>query len=154
MNNVIVRGYNKYSVTAYRSKSSLSFCIFSSLYVWRRNSQGLGRLLHLRVREGQPDFTHFAFGKESVDDFDVGTEESHILHAFVQGISSPCPHTCALATFAFQGGEPTLAGLDFYRKLLEFEKKYNLKKIPVQNAIQTNGYIIDEEFGQDRSLTT
>ena len=52
------------------------------------------------------------------------------------------------ATFAFQGGEPTLAGLDFYRKLLEFEKKYNVNKIPVQNAIQTNGFIIDEEWAK------
>ena len=26
-------------------------------------------------------------------------------------------------SFAFQGGEPTLAGLDFYRALLEFERK-------------------------------
>ena len=29
--------------------------------------------------------------------------------------------------FAFQGGEPTLVGLDFYRKLLEYEQKYNIK---------------------------
>ena len=52
------------------------------------------------------------------------------------------------ATFAFQGGEPTLAGLDFYRKLLQLEQKYNVKKIPVQNAIQTNGYVIDEEWAK------
>jgi uncharacterized protein len=52
------------------------------------------------------------------------------------------------ATFAFQGGEPTLAGLDFYRKLLEFQKKYNVKNIPVQNAIQTNGYTIDEDWAK------
>ena len=52
------------------------------------------------------------------------------------------------ATFAFQGGEPTLAGLDFYRKLLELEKKYNVKNIPVQNAIQTNGYVIDEKWAK------
>jgi uncharacterized protein len=52
------------------------------------------------------------------------------------------------ATFAFQGGEPTLAGLNFYRKLLEFQKKYNVKNIPVQNAIQTNGYTIDEDWAR------
>ena len=29
--------------------------------------------------------------------------------------------------FAFQGGEPTLVGLDFYKRLLEYEQKYNIK---------------------------
>lgn len=48
--------------------------------------------------------------------------------------------------FAFQGGEPTLAGLDFYKKLLEFQKKYNVKKIKVTNALQTNGTVIDKEW--------
>lgn len=49
-------------------------------------------------------------------------------------------------TFAFQGGEPTLAGLDFYKKLVEYEQKYNQKNIEINNAIQTNGLAIDEEW--------
>ncbi len=49
-------------------------------------------------------------------------------------------------TIAFQGGEPTLAGLDFYRKLLELEKKYNAKKVAISHAIQTNGYVLDREW--------
>lgn len=50
--------------------------------------------------------------------------------------------------FAFQGGEPTLAGLDFYKKLVEYEKIYNNNNIQVTNAIQTNGTIIDEEWAE------
>jgi len=49
-------------------------------------------------------------------------------------------------TFAFQGGEPTLVGLDFYKKLIEFEKKYNFKNVQINNAIQTNGIIIDDKW--------
>lgn len=52
-------------------------------------------------------------------------------------------HNC---TIAFQGGEPTLAGLDFYRKLIEFENKYNIKKVEIHNAIQTNGVVINDEW--------
>jgi len=48
--------------------------------------------------------------------------------------------------FAFQGGEPTLVGIDFYKKLLEYEQKYNQKNIKINNAIQTNGLVIDEEW--------
>lgn len=51
-------------------------------------------------------------------------------------------------TFAFQGGEPTLAGLDFYKKLIEYQKLYNTKKVQVQNAIQTNGIVINDEWAK------
>ncbi len=54
-------------------------------------------------------------------------------------------YTC---TFAFQGGEPTLAGLGFFRKLVELEKKYNIKGVQVNNAIQTNGMVIDDEWSE------
>ena len=48
-------------------------------------------------------------------------------------------------TFAFQGGEPTLAGIDYYRKLFGLCDKYNLKKIKVSYAIQTNGTLIADD---------
>ena len=48
--------------------------------------------------------------------------------------------------FAFQGGEPTLAGLDFYRRQLELEKQYNKKKLVIDHAIQTNGYLLNDEW--------
>jgi uncharacterized protein len=50
--------------------------------------------------------------------------------------------------FAFQGGEPTLAGLEFYKKLIELQHKYNGKRLRVNNAIQTNGVAIDEEWAK------
>ncbi len=48
----------------------------------------------------------------------------------------------------FQGGEPTLAGLDFYRELTERVKQYNIHNIPVRYAIQTNGYALTEEWAK------
>jgi uncharacterized protein len=49
-------------------------------------------------------------------------------------------------SFAFQGGEPTLAGLDFYREFITLQKKYNTKKLKICNVLQTNGTLIDEEW--------
>lgn len=49
-------------------------------------------------------------------------------------------------TFAFQGGEPTLAGIQFYKSLLKHIEKHNKKKVNVKLAIQTNGIVIDEEW--------
>ncbi len=51
-----------------------------------------------------------------------------------------------MISYAFQGGEPTLAGLDFFRKVIAFEKQYNKYHIRVDNALQTNGYALDEEW--------
>ena len=53
-----------------------------------------------------------------------------------------------VCTFAFQGGEPTLAGLDFYRLLLDLQKKYNSKQVQIINTLQTNGTLITEEWAQ------
>ena len=47
-------------------------------------------------------------------------------------------------TFAFQGGEPTLAGEDYYRAFHSAVEKYNTKKIPTVFSLQTNGYNISE----------
>ena len=51
-------------------------------------------------------------------------------------------------SFGFQGGEPLLAGLDFYKKLIEFQKRHNRNNIRVSNAIQTNGMLICKEWAR------
>ncbi len=59
-------------------------------------------------------------------------------------------------TIAFQGGEPTLAGLSFFEKCLELEKHYNTKNVEISHALQTNGYVLDESwcrfFAENRFL--
>lgn len=50
------------------------------------------------------------------------------------------------SAFAFQGGEPTLAGVPFYRKLIEFQKQYGRNGQSVGNSLQTNALLIDEPW--------
>lgn len=47
--------------------------------------------------------------------------------------------------FVWQGGEPTLAGLQFYKKALELQKKYANGK-EVFNSLQTNGILLNDEW--------
>ena len=47
--------------------------------------------------------------------------------------------------FAFQGGEPTLAGLDFYKNFVSLVKLKDPNRL-VSFSIQTNGLMIDEPF--------
>lgn len=51
-------------------------------------------------------------------------------------------------SFAFQGGEPTVAGLDFFRHFVEEVTRRNTRHIPVNYSIQTNGLALDEEWAE------
>ncbi|MCK4268816.1 MAG: radical SAM protein, partial [Actinomycetia bacterium] len=52
------------------------------------------------------------------------------------------------ATIAWQGGEPTLMGLDFFRKAIEVEKRYLKPQTVIENTIQTNGVLLDENWAK------
>ena len=49
-------------------------------------------------------------------------------------------------TIAFQGGEPTLCGLDFFKKAVEYAAHFNRKGIRIDFALQTNGLAITDEW--------
>lgn len=48
--------------------------------------------------------------------------------------------------FAWQGGEPTLLGVEFFERVVELEQKYACGK-QVHNALQTNGTLLDDRWG-------
>lgn len=50
------------------------------------------------------------------------------------------------ANFAFQGGEPTMAGIEFFEKFHKFVEKYNTKKIIVNFSLQTNGTLLNKKW--------
>jgi uncharacterized protein len=48
-----------------------------------------------------------------------------------------------LSGFAWQGGEPMLMGLDFYKRAVEFQKKYGVAGQEVGNSLQTNAILLN-----------
>lgn len=65
-----------------------------------------------------------------------------VMKAIIQkGLS--CAESC---TFMFQGGEPTLAGLTFFRAFVEEVKRLKRKEQKVFYSIQTNGVDLDAEW--------
>lgn len=50
--------------------------------------------------------------------------------------------------FAWQGGEPTLLGVDFFRNVVALQKKHCPPGKQIFNALQTNGTRLDDEWGQ------
>jgi len=50
------------------------------------------------------------------------------------------------AVFSWQGGEPTLMGLDFFKKTVELQKKYASPGQKVNNSLQTNAVLLDKQW--------
>src|SRR5450755_4018065 len=48
---------------------------------------------------------------------------------------------------AWQGGEPTIMGLDFFRRSIELQQKYARPGQRILNTLQTNGTLLDDEWG-------
>ena len=55
-------------------------------------------------------------------------------------------HRITEVTFAWQGGEPTILGIDFFKKALDLQKKYCRPGMVIHNTIQTNGILLDDEW--------
>jgi uncharacterized protein len=52
-----------------------------------------------------------------------------------------------VVSFAWQGGEPTLLGVEYFRRVVELQKKHAGGK-KIENAFQTNGILIGDEWGE------
>ncbi len=49
--------------------------------------------------------------------------------------------------FSWQGGEPTLLGLEFFRHVVELEQKYKKPNQRIENDLQTNGTLLTDDWG-------
>ena len=64
------------------------------------------------------------------------------IRQYIEGTAGP------QVVFSWQGGEPTLRGLDFYRRVVALQKQYAKPDQRVENDLQTNGVLINEEWAE------
>ena len=66
-----------------------------------------------------------------------------VLRAFIANYitSQPTP----IVEFVWQGGEPTLLGIDFFKRVIELQKQFAGAKT-ITNALQTNGTLLTDEW--------
>ena len=69
--------------------------------------------------------------------------DDEVLRAYITKYisSKPTPEV----EFVWQGGEPTLLGLDFFKKIIEFQKPFMEQK-KIINSLQTNGTLLNDEW--------
>lgn len=63
---------------------------------------------------------------------------------FAKQYISVCEHP----NFIWQGGEPTLIGVEFYKNAFELQRRYNTDNKNITNAIQTNGTLINKDWAK------
>jgi len=66
-----------------------------------------------------------------------------VLAAFVRSYISS--QSTPVVEFVWQGGEPTLLGLDFFRRVIELQRPFTQFKT-ITNSVQTNGTLLDDEW--------
>ncbi len=56
--------------------------------------------------------------------------------------------TDEIIRFSWHGGEPTLAGLDFYRRATDLQRRHKPAGRTIRNGLQTNGVLLDDSWGR------
>lgn len=76
--------------------------------------------------------------------FDMGDE---VLDIHIRNYIDSQPAHCQEVTFGWQGGEPTLRGVNFFRQVVALQKKYARPGMTIVNTLQTNGVLLNDEWG-------
>lgn len=70
------------------------------------------------------------------------------LETFIRQYVEAQPANASEITFAWQGGEPTLLGLDFFRRVVELQQRFSQRRQKIVNALQTNGVLLDDDWAK------
>jgi len=74
----------------------------------------------------------------------AGHMDDEVLERFVRDYIHSV--TADEVVFSWQGGEPTLLGLEFFEKVVALQKKHAKAGQRIENDLQTNGTLLDEDW--------
>ncbi|MCJ7557676.1 MAG: anaerobic sulfatase maturase [Gammaproteobacteria bacterium] len=75
-----------------------------------------------------------------------GHMDDEVLERFVRDYIQSV--TADEVVFSWQGGEPTLLGLEFFEKVVALQKKHAKPGQRIENDLQTNGTLLDEDWAR------
>ena len=85
---------------------------------------------YLEKKKLYPDSGNFKMSYDTLENY---------VKQYIQSQNVP------VVNFVWQGGEPTLLGIDFFEKVIEFQNRYAGKK-SISNSFQTNGTLITDDW--------
>ena len=87
----------------------------------------------------------FFLSKESLYPESNFRMSDEVLKAYIKQYVQSQPRAAEI-TITWQGGEPTLMGLDFFKKASEYADWFKAKGQRISFAIQTNGVLLDDDW--------
>lgn len=94
---------------------------------------------------------HYCYYLHTEDLYGRGTRwqmsDTH-LESFIRQYIESQPLHSRDVEFVWQGGEPTLLGLDYFRNAIRLQKQHTRAGMTVRNCLQTNGVLLDESWCQ------
>jgi uncharacterized protein len=88
----------------------------------------------------------YCFYADIVDLRKEKNKEIMSLETLEKIVHSALSESTEMCMFGFQGGEPTLMGIDFYKDFIRLEKRYNTNHTTILHSLQTNGLSLDDTW--------
>jgi len=108
------------------------------------------KLTSLLIKPAGPDcnlYCHYCFYLKKSELFPRTHHHRMSLEVLEETIKQAMSQSGPEIYFGWQGGEPALMGLDFFRQAVYFQQKYGARK-SVSNGFQTNGLLINKDWAR------
>lgn len=89
---------------------------------------------------------NYCYYRASLEDKNIQRIDPSMLEAFMPQYMEYVADS-RQAVFGWQGGEPTLAGLDFFRWVIALEAQHARPGTAISNMLQTNGTLLNDDWG-------
>jgi uncharacterized protein len=90
------------------------------------------------------DYCYYV-GKELPQPGAAGVMPDELLDRYIVQHIAACPDD--IIRFSWHGGEPTVAGLDFFRRAVALQRRHKPQGRRIANGLQTNGVLVDDSWG-------
>jgi len=90
------------------------------------------------------EYCYYLNKKHLYPESEVFRMPDDILEAYIVQIIDAC--TEPVINFSWHGGEPTLLGLDYFRRIVSLQQRHQPADRRISNSIQTNGTLLDEDW--------
>ena len=115
-------------------------------------SDAAAEMLHVMAKPIGPicnldcEYCYYLHKEELYPDNKSWRMSPQTLEEFIRQYIEAQPYNASEVTFAWQGGEPTLLGIEFFQRIVELEKKYQRPGQKIVNALQTNGVLLNDDW--------
>ncbi|TVU62197.1 anaerobic sulfatase maturase [Vibrio atlanticus] len=92
----------------------------------------------------QCDYCYFLGREKSLEEVTANPMSLETLELYIKQYIEAQPTEQVI--FSWQGGEPTLLGLDYFETVIKLQKKHNPLNKTIQNDLQTNGILLNKQW--------